>query len=728
MANIHIDFETYSPLDITKVGAYAYAAHPDARVLIMSYKIEGEENPVKRWIPDVTQEIPFFFEDGKLSEEHTYFAQNAFFERSVFKLILKMDPLHPRQWRDPQARLASFALPLSLAEGAIACKLPTTHLKKPQGKYLIKMLCCPDPKTGKPRDFMDEVTKWRKGIKEGGKKEEKTYAEILQFFARGDCDEHGVVAFIQTMYKFENETHERANPHFSALVKKILSESLYSYCDQDVLVEEAICDVLPPLTPEEQKVWEVDQLINERGVYVDGEGVNAALNIIEIMKERLHERAKEITGDEGFNVASRKQFLEYMEDKGYKLRDATKNYLLSIRSKIDNEDAREILDLKLAASKTSLSKFETLTIAAVGGRVRGNLQYHGATTGRWAGRLAQFQNIPRPIIEDVDTAIEAMKEHGIEFVSLLYGSDRLAEVLLSCIRGMLSAPKNKKLVVADYSQIESRALAWLAGENEKLEAFRKGIDLYKFAASKIYNNKVEDVDKEQRAIGKVSELACGYQGAAGAFLQMAKVYGVVVEKKLAKSIVKKWRAENPKIKQFWQDIENAAINSIKNPGEIFQCGPVKFFYGEIPSGLDFLFCKLPSGRTIKYPFPEIVLAKIDYENDEGEMCSFEKESIEFSGRDAYTGQWTRLRTYGGKLTENVTQAVSSDFLRDGLIYCEDAPGLDTVLHVHDETVTEADEDDNGALERLCEIMCRVPRWAVNMPLEAEGYESKRYRK
>lgn len=727
MDKIRLDFETYSEQDISKVGAYRYTCGDEARVLCMAYQINND--PVECWVPEFGEEPPEFMRGGKLDTGFIYSSFNAFFERSVFRNILNIDPLTPDKWRDPQARLAYCALPLNLAQGGAHAGVPPEMLKSPYGKYLIKILCCPDPKTGKPFDF-NEFAGALNALKPPAVEE-----KIRSFLSKGGVPEDGISLALSSI--------EYGYGHLPGVLRKLLMTELIRYCKQDVTAEGALDKILPPLPESEQRVWEADMAINERGVHVDIPTIKKVIAINAEAHERSLAEARRISGDDSFNPNSPTALLEWAETQGVQLLNAQKKYLESMIPKVP-EHVADMLKVRLSISKNSLSKYDTLLAAHVDGVVRGNLQYHGATTGRWAGRLAQFQNIPRPLIfsqdkdySAVEEAIDAIQIGSYDLLCTLYGADNVTDVLVSCTRGMIIAPPGKKLVVCDYSQIESRGLAWEAGQTNKVEAFRKGVDLYKFAAMAIYGKAAEsEVTKSERDIGKVSELACGYNGALGAFQQMAKTYGVIVEDTLAEQIVRMWRTANPFITAYWKNVEDAAINAIRCPGIASRAvsGRVKFRLVKTDSGLEFLRCILPSGRSLQYPKPSIIQREIKYEKvnpDTGkqEVHSFTKDAVEFFGYDTSSQQWTRVCTYGGKLTENIIQAMCSDFLRSPLVALENPNnGLMTVLHVHDEIVCEADEHDNNALENLRATMCEVPTWAEGMPIAAAGYESKRYKK
>lgn len=397
--------------------------------------------------------------------------------------------------------------------------------------------------------------------------------------------------------------------------------------------------------------------------------------------------------------------------------------------------ARRALELRQEGGKASVDKIDALLNGMdADGRARGLLQFHAANTGRWGGRRFQPQNILRPDEAfDIDGAIDTILNHptarAMDILDAMYGTP------ITCVsytlRGMVKAPKGKKIVAADFSNIEGVVLAWLAGERPRLLAFReyfagKGPDLYCVAASGIYGRTVTKANKEERQIGKVAELACGYGGGVGAFQTMAAAYGVKVPDDQANEIKTAWRDANPAIVQFWQELEDAAIEAIYHPGRAVSAGPIT--YKKVGS---FLWCRLPSGRALCYPYPEVHAVKTPW----GQM----KDAVTFktvpnvSNRKkivwedkSNTNKWARISTYGGALCENVTQAVARDLLAEAMVRLEGA-GYPIILTVHDENVSETAESFGSAKEYE-EIMCELPEWAKGLPIAASGFESQRYKK
>lgn len=698
MRSLHLDCETRSPVDLRKTGAYVYFDHPDTDLWCLAYAFDDE--PVQLWVPgepcpdDVLQHVA---SGGRLV------AHNASFERLAFIKILGPRYGWPvpklTQWYCTMAMALAQALPAGLED---ACTVTQTAIQK-------------DAKGGR---VMKQMAKPRRPRKDEP-------ADALLWW--DDKDRLSI---------------------------------LYDYCMTDVEAERLLEKKLRPLSDFEQRIWWLDQEINDRGVAVDIELCEAALRIVDEQRERLDREMRQITNGEiaGTGAVNQiKSFLRDIEalDVGESLAKDTVVELL-IRDDISPR-ARRVLELRQEGSKTSVAKIDALLNGTqADGRSRGLLQYHAASTGRWGGRRFQPQNIKRPQIDDVNSAIEIVRTGSLDLVEAMYGN--ALGVVGDCLRGMVIAPKGRKLLAADYSNIEGRVLAWLAGEQWKLEAFQlfdqgKGPDLYKLAYAKAFGLDPDDVDKGQRQVGKVMELALGYQGGPGAFQAMATGYGVKVgdqwdELKAAAServldrvkdgwerrgkssgmdgrtwcaaelLKTLWRDAHPCSVAFWHEMENAAIAAVKT-GEEYEVGRIRF-----RKKGSFLFMELPSGRELSYAFPKIDKLATPWRDENDEIVY--KDTLYFKGVDSVTRQWKVQTTYGGSLVENACQAVARDVLADALIAL-DAYGYQTVLTVHDEIVAESSER-SGTAEHFSELMTVLPDWADGLPLTAEGYEDRRYRK
>jgi DNA polymerase len=487
------------------------------------------------------------------------------------------------------------------------------------------------------------------------------------------------------------------------------------YCRQDIVAMREVFKRLPRwnYTPFERTLWHIDQAINDRGVAIDLELARAATRAAADASAVLSARADVMTGGEVQSLAQRDKLMEHLEGEHGVFMDDLRRGTVAATLKEGglSEEVQELLENRLQASATSPAKYGVLLRATnTDGRLRGTLQFCGASrTGRWGGRLFQPQNLPRPTLkcDEVDMAIEAMKL-GCE--SMLFSN--VMELCQNAIRGTLVAGEGKKLVVSDLSNIEGRVLAWLAGEEWKLEAYRAydagtGPDLYLLTAGEVLGKPHTEVTKKERqSHGKVAELALGYQGALNAFNSMAAAYGVSLSDERVIEIVKAWRRANPKIVNFWYAVENNVRAVIFNPAERI----------EMERGITidmegtWLRIRLPSGRYLCYPATKIV-----------------GDNITYAGTNQYVRPWGRLTTYGGKIVENIVQAVARDTLACGMRRAE-AHGYPVVMHVHDELITEVPDGDGYTARKLSGLMSQVPGWAHGLPLAAAGFETYRYRK
>jgi len=467
---------------------------------------------------------------------------------------------------------------------------------------------------------------------------------------------------------------------------------LEEYCAQDVEVERRIARKLLPLSATEQELWVLDQTINQRGVPVDLASVEWLIDWCKQERKRLNKQMFKVTGGQVRDCSDVAGLARYAGVQSV-AKAALEEHLKSATGKI-----AAALQLRQEFAKTSTKKLEAFRRGTMpDGRMRGIFQFYGAeSTGRWAGRRVQPQNMPRPTCGQ-DEIERRLRER--DFRSLRDVSD--------CLRAMIAAPQ---LVCADFSAIEARVLAWLSGQEDVLDVFREGGDLYKHAASGIYSVTYGDVDKDQRQIGKVAVLALGYQGAVGAFNAMAQSYGVVLPKPKIERIVKGWRDANPKTVQWWADLENGAERAIRKRGKRIVAGGIPFRHAK-----GHLWLKLPSGRMLCFPRAKIGSVEKPWGTADG---------IKYVGENSYTRKVEWLTTYGGKIAENITQAVARDLLAAAMVRVE-AAGHEVVMHVHDELVAVKDGADLKEFEQL---MAEAPEWAAGLPLAAEGWIGERYRK
>lgn len=491
-------------------------------------------------------------------------------------------------------------------------------------------------------------------------------------------------------------------------------EDFKQYNINDVEAERAIHNKLKAYTiPDyEQRAYELDQKINDTGILIDLPFAQSVLKVNNEYSEQIYSELVNITGLENPNSAAQlKQWLS--EAIKEEVNTLAKNELPKIVNESTPQAVKDVIDLRQKSSKTSVKKYDAMiNCAGEDNRARGLFQFYGANrTGRWAGRLIQLQNLPRNYIKDLDLARQIVKRGSADDVGLIF--DNVADLLSQLVRTSFIAPEGKTLAVADFSAIEARVLSWLAGEEWRLEVFRTHGKIYEASAAMMFGVPMASIGKasEERQKGKVAELALGYQGSVGAMRTMGGEDIGLTELDM-KNIVSKWRAASPKITSFWVDIERKAISAVLGRHKTFsKRGGLSFNYDG-----KFLTITLPSGRELFYTLPKVSLNR------------WGKQALTYMGMDQTTKQWKRIDTYGGKLTENIVQAVSRDLLQEALFNLDDK-GYKICMHVHDEAACEvniatADKD----LETMCEIMGRVPEWAKGLPLGADGYVTPYYKK
>lgn len=532
--------------------------------------------------------------------------------------------------------------------------------------------------------------------------------------------------------------------------------ALYRYCAQDVEVERALDKRLLELMPQEKEVWMADQVINGRGVLVATRHAMMAKHIVRSEQDRLNEELRAVTGNEIATYNAHLQFKAFLKSRGIQVPGVDKGEVIAILERRDiPRDVRRALEIRQEAAKSSTAKIEAMLRGVSSDeRLRGIFQYHGAGTGRWAGRRVQPQNLPKSkldqaVIEEIFTD----DNMDAEVIRAFYGKPM--DVISQCLRGLLIAAPGKKLMAMDYSAIEARVLAWLADDEEVLDIFATHGKIYEQAASEIFGIATTSVSPSQRQVGKVAVLALGYQGGVGAFQNMAAAYNVKMEpafdylwakaspderdnvinryeaenerfpikisKKewLASELTKvAWRGAHPRIVGYWTKIEEAARQAIVNDGKSYVVGKSGRHVTFLKKG-SFLFCRLPSGRCLSYAYPEVTEVLTPWGQ--------KKPGIRYMAENSTTHKWERTATYGGSLVENITQAVARDLLADAIVFLEKAH-WPIVLHVHDEVVVEVD-----AREKLADFQAivgnwAIPAWAKDLPMAVEGWEGKRYRK
>lgn len=639
-----IDLETYSEVELATCGVYAYSASSSFEILLFAYAYDEEEVQVVDLASG--EEIPDPVLRDLEAEAVIKTAFNAQFERTCLSKYLQKS-LSPVSWQCTAVQSASLGLPLSLEGVGEVLGLEQQKLK--EGKDLIRYFCVPckesQAKGGRTRNLpIDAPGKW--GIFKG-------------------------------------------------------------YCKRDVEVERAIRNTLKgyPLSEKEQGFYSLDQEINDRGVLVDRELVRRAIDCDRRSKRDSLAEAQALTGLENPNSVA--QLKEWLLKQGIQVDSLSKKVVADLASVAVGEVER-VLKLRLNLAKTSIKKYEAMERAlSPDGRVRGLLQFYGANrTGRWAGRLVQVQNLPQNHLRDLTLARDLVKAGHFEELELLF--DSTPGVLSELIRTAFVPKPGHHFLVADFSAIEARVIAWLAGEKWRMEVFATHGKIYEASASQMFKVPIEEISKGSalRQKGKIAELALGYGGSVGALTAMGAL-DMGVEPEELKSLVTAWRVANPNITRLWWEIDRAAFKAVKEkrPQSV---GRIRLTYTR---GL--LLITLPSGRRLSYIRPRL------------ELNSFGREGITYEGIGE-SKRWSRIDTYGPKLVENIVQATARDILAEAMLALERA-GYKIVMHVHDEVVIEA-PSGSGCAEDVCVVMSRPPLWAEELPLRADGYACEYYKK
>lgn len=670
MNKLTIDFETRSAAPLKKCGAAAYAQHPSTEVICLALKPD-DADPVIWFSPnfrfpdcpewaalptiDAAEVVRLLFLADIIEAHH------AQFEYFIWKYVMPrygFQMFDTSKLRCSAAKAAMFGLPRDLAGACAAAGVP--QQKDLEGSRLMLKLC-------KPRH---------------PRKEEM----------RRDPDWAHKLYWYGTPEEYAREG---------------------SYCLQDVRAEEALSDALPDLPDPEQKLWQLDLAINDRGIRIDVPAVRAVLGAVEEHAAAMTKEFKRLTGLD--SPRQRDATLRHLVALGVEMDGLTAKDVEAALQTTEDGAAKRILEIRKSLSKSSTAKY-TAFLDAKGDddRIRGCFMYHGAGTGRWSGRLIQPQNFPRGQFGDVESCIKFFERGDLAGVELFYGDPMVAAS--TCIRGMIVPAPGHDFVCADYSSIEGRVLAWIAGEETALDVYRSGRDPYKVAAAAIYHTDYAAVEKPQRQIGKVAELALGYQGARGAFQAMAAGYGVRVPDKEVDEIVAKWRDSRPLTTRLWRELERACLMAVQNPGRVFAYRGIKFAVRGKNGRM--LAMRLPSGRNLWYVNPRTAAKTMPWGGT--------KDVIAFDGVDSLSRKWCTQYLYGGLLAENATQATARDLLVAGMFNVE-AAGYKVVMHIHDEMVSEVPEGF-GSVEEFERLMCAAPAWAEGLPLKAEGWRGKRYKK
>ena len=645
MKNISIDIETYSSIDLTKSGVYRYVEAPDFQVMLFGYSVDG--GPVSVVDLAMGETIPLEILSALEDENVLKYAFNANFERICLSRMLGYETgiyLDPSSWRCTMIWSAYMGLPLSLQGCGTVLKLDKQKLS--EGKDLIKYFCVPCQPTksngGRTRNLpTDAPDKWER-FKAYNARDVETEMEI-----------------------------QKSLIHF----------------------------------PVPDSVWEeyhIDQRINDTGVALDMTLVRQAIAMDGVSGNELSAAIRSLTALENPNSVS--QMKDWLSDQGLQTDTLGKKAVTELL-KTAPENLREVLALRQQLAKSSVKKYQAMQNAVCSdGRARGMFQFYGANrTGRWAGRLIQMQNLPQNHLPDLEQARELVKVGDYDAVKMLY--EDVPDTLSQLIRTAFVARPGAKFIVADFSAIEARVIAWLAGEEWRQEVFAEGKDIYCASASQMFGVPVEKhgINGHLRQKGKIAELALGYGGSVGALKAMGAIEMGLSEDEL-QPLVQAWRDANPNIVRFWWAVDSAAMNAVANKTSDSTYG-IDFTY---KSGM--LFITLPSGRKLTYVKPKIG------ENKFGSPC------VTYEGVGG-TKKWERLESYGPKFVENIVQATARDILCYSM---KTLRNTSMVMHIHDEIVIEADR--RMSLDAVCEQMGRTPPWAQGLLLRADGYETDFYRK
>jgi len=659
MKTLAVDIETYSDAELKSVGVYAYADAPTFEVILIAYSLDGAPVEVIDTVNTQAEDIEMLhsdFYEALFSEEYLKTAYNANFERTCLARYFKK-ACDPRQWSCTAVMASSLGLPGNLAGVGAALRLEEDAQKLKTGTALITYFCkpCKPTKTN------------------GGRTRNLPFHDQARWLLFMEYNKRDVIAEMAIREKIE---------------KHLYPES-------------------------EQKIWILDQEINDRGICVDIDFVEGIVAFDEQNTAELLEEAKKITGLKNPNsLAQLKQwfFDEYEMNVSSITKDTFPGLIEELKAKKAVKGVR-ILEIRQQLGKTSTKKYVAMQNSVCSdGKIRGVLQFYGASrTGRWAGRIVQVHNLPQNKIPDIDLAREIVANRDFEAIELLFGATPF--VFSQLIRTAFIASENRHFIISDFSAIEARVIAWLAGEQWRLDVFNSHGKIYEASASQMFNVPIEDIGKGSplRQKGKVAELALGYQGSVGALMVMGALEMGLEEKELP-LLVSSWRQANKNIVKYWYMVESAAKTAMEEHRTV-----------KLPHGISFsfidgiLFIKLPSGRKLAY-----YNARLEDNSKGGTQITYE-------GVEQLSKRWGRLDTYGGKLVENIVQAVARDCLAEAMLRI-DLCHYDIVMHVHDEIIVDAPIDNKSSEEVITALMSEPIDWAPGLPLKGDTYTTRHYKK
>lgn len=685
----YIDFESRSQVDLRKHGTHRYATSPTTDPMVMAFRLpHWAMGRTEIWFPDYPQlgiehqggnfdalfELFEWIANGGLVEAH-----NAWFERNIWRHIMVPRygwPEMPNQsWRCSAAQAAAVALPRGLDDALSAMRL-ALQKDATGAKVMMKMT-----KPRKPRKAEREA--WQ--------------------------EEHG------------NKPHSVLYHEDRHLLMQ-----LFDYVRQDVLAEEGLSYVLPDLSADELRAYQMDQMVNDRGFQLDMEAVEAALYLLQEEAADLNAELQIVTEGQVERATQRDRMKAWLITEGVELDNtqaATLDEWLSHWPGHWSEKAKRALTILRTLGRSSTSKYEAMSKWAdlTDGRVRGGLLYHGATTGRWSGVGVQVQNLPKGSVKDsqrddkivqVDELWTALKTLDREVIRTRYNTSVL-EALSHGIRSALVAGPGQELFVADFASIEARVVLWLAGDEAALDIFRSGKDIYLYTAEGIYKRPLTKADSTERQMGKQAVLGLGFQMGPDKFVATVAKYGIEISLEFAQEVVAAYRKQYWRTKQLWMDQEDAAILAVKSKRRV-DMGMVSWYVEG-----SFLYCELPSGRRLAYPFAFVKTEMMPWGK--------EKETLQFRTTHPKTHQWVVQKTYGGMIVENITQAVARDLIAGAMLRLEQSQVYLPVLSVHDEAIAEA-VIGRGNVQEFEHLVSYVPEWGEGLPVAAEAWKGLRYKK
>lgn len=650
-----LDFETASKADLRLSGGFEYAMHPSTYILCAAWKT-GTREELKSARTFVWS--PFFY--TKISRdiltillqnpEYTIVAHSAYFEQVIVNHVLKI-LIPPERFICTATLAAAWALPRSLEGAGQALGLQIQ--KDQEGKRLMMKMSRPRKPT-----------------------------------------------------KMDSSEWHRDPGDFERLTK---------YCATDVDSTTELFLRLPPLNGDERKVWLLDQKINHRGFYVDRELTLNALQLIKMQTDSLNAETLALTNGEISSTNQRDKVWKFVCSRGVQVPDITAGTVRAVlEDGVKDETARRILELRQEASKSSTAKYKVFEAKSrFDSRCRDNFLYCGASTGRWSGRAAQMQNLPRGNIKDLDIAIELIKQRDLGMLKMLYGNPM--EVLSSCLRSVVIPKPGYELFVGDYAAIEARVLFWLANHEKGLEAYRNNKDQYIEMAAVIYNKNIKDITTTERFLGKTVVLGAGYGCGAKKFHSICNANGQNISEDEANAAIRAYRNTHYPVPRLWKNLEKAAVMAIENPKKCVSVNHTKWFMDK-----EILYCELPSNRRLAYYGANVRYEPHPY-NEEISTPKIYHLAVEGPGK-----KWEMVGTWAGTLCENIVQAIARDLLADAMLKIESAK-FDIVLHVHDEIVAEAPKSARTFNEFEI-LMSSIPEWALGLPIKVEGYSADRYRK